>query len=145
MRGAYRILAIAIPVLVGIQAAVIALGQFGIESWVGDGHAYTAAARDNGDATGALGIDLHSVIGMMVIPVVALALLVVAFLVRVPGAVRWAALVLADVVVQVALAVAAESVPALGLLHGLNAFLLFGLAMMAAQRGVSAPAPARAG
>jgi hypothetical protein len=143
MRGAYRILAIAIPVLVGIQAAVIALGQFGIESWVGDGHAYTERVSDNGDATGALGIALHGVIGMMVIPVVALALLVVAFLVRVPGAVRWAALVLLDVVVQVLLAMAAGSVPAIGLLHGLNAFLLFGLAMMAAQRGVSAPEPAR--
>lgn len=145
MRAAYRILAIAIPVLVGIQAAVIALGQFGIESWVGDGHSYTEKVSENGDATGALGIALHGVIGMMVIPVVAIALLVVAFLVRLPGAVRWAAFVLLDVVVQVALAVAAESAPALGLLHGLNAFLLFGLAMMAAQRGVPVPAPARAG
>jgi len=145
MTRAYRILAIAIPVLVGVQAAVIAFGQFGIESWVGDGHSYTEQAQESGDATGALGIDLHGVIGMSVIPLVAIALLVVAFLVRQPGAVRWAAIVLLDVVVQVGLAVVAGSVPALGLLHGLNAFVLFGLAMMAAQRGVSTPAAARVG
>ena len=134
MRSVYRGLAIAIPVLVAVQAAVIAFGQFGIESWVADGNSYTEKAQGNGDASGALGISLHSVIGTSVIPSVALVLLVVAFLTHAAGAVRWAAIVLLDVVAQVLLAVLASGVPAVGLLHGLNAFLLFGLAMMAAQR-----------
>lgn len=134
MRTAYRVLALLIPVLVGVQAAVIAFGQFGIETWLSDGNSYTQRVRSVGDATGAVGITLHGVIGNMVIPLVALVLLVVAFFAHVPGGRKWAAFVLLDVVVQIALAVLAYDVAAVGLLHGLNAFLLFGLAMMAAQR-----------
>jgi hypothetical protein len=139
MRSVYRGLAILIPVLVAVQAAVIAFGQFGIESWVSDSNSYTERVREVGDASGAIGITLHGVIGTMVIPLVALVLLVVAFFAHVPGGVKWAVIVLLDVVVQVLLAVLASNAPAVGLLHGLNAFLLFGLAMMAAQRA-SAPA-----
>jgi hypothetical protein len=134
MRTVYRVLAILIPVLVAFQAAVIAFAQFGIESWVSDSHPYTEGVRDSGDASGALGITLHGVVGNAVIPLVALALVVVAFFAHVPGGLTWAAIVLLDVVVQILLAVLASNLPAVGLLHGLNAFLLFGLAMMAAQR-----------
>ena len=134
MRTVYRVLAILIPVLVAFQAAVIAFAQFGIESWVSDSRSFTEGVRDSGDASGALGITLHGVVGNAVIPLVALALVVVAFFAHVPGGLTWAALVLLDVVVQILLAVLASNLPAIGLLHGLNAFLLFGLAMMAAQR-----------
>jgi hypothetical protein len=139
MRSAYRVLAYLIPVLVTVQAAVIAFGQFGIESWVSDDNSYTEQVQSSGDATGALGIALHSVIGSMVIPLVALVLLVVAFLAHVPGGVKAAAFVLLAVVVQILLAVLASNVPAVGLLHGVNAFVIFGLAMMAGQRA-AAPA-----
>ena len=139
MRNAYRVLALLIPVLVAVQAALIAFGQFGIERWLSDGNSYTQRVRSVGDATGAVGVMLHGVIGNMVIPLVALVLLVVAFFAHVPGGRKWAAFVLLDVVVQIALAVLASDVAAIGLLHGLNAFLLFGLAMMAAQRARTAP------
>jgi hypothetical protein len=139
MRTAYRVLALLIPVLVALQAALIAFGQFGIEAWVSDDNSYTQRAQRGGDATGAVGITLHSVIGNSVIPLAALLLLAVAFFARVPGGRKWAAFVLLDVVVQIVLAVLAYDVAAVGLLHGINAFLLFGLAMMAAQRARTAP------
>lgn len=139
MRNAYRVLALLIPVLVTVQAALIAFGQFGIESWVSDDHSYTKQAQEGGDATGAVGITLHGIIGNDVIPLVALVLLVVAFFAHVPGGRKWAAFVLLDVVVQIVLAVLAYNVAAVGLLHGVNALLLFGLAMMAAQRARTAP------
>ena len=139
MRTAYRVLALLIPVLVALQAALIAFGQFGIESWVSDDNSYTARAQESGDATGAVGITLHGILGNSVIPLVALLLLGVAFFAHVPGGRKWAAFVLLDVVVQILLAVLAYKVPALGLLHGVNALLLFGLAMMAAQRARTAP------
>src|SRR4051794_15501558 len=138
MRTAYRVLALLIPVLVAVQAALIAFGQFGLEAWVSDNNTYTQQAQNGGDATGAVGITLHGIIGTSVIPLVALVLLVVAFFAHVPGGRKWAAFVLLDVVVQILLAVLADEVPAIGLLHGLNAFLLFGLAMMAAQRSRAA-------
>src|SRR5919107_5356005 len=135
MRTAYRVLALLIPVLVTVQAALIAFGQFGIEAWVSDDNSYTQQAQDGRDATGAVGITLHSIIGNSVIPLVAVLLLVVAFFAGVPGGPKWAGVVLLAVVVQIALAVLAYNVAAVGLLHGVNAFLIFGLAMMAAQRG----------
>ena len=138
MRTAYRVLALSIPVLVAVQAALIAFGQFGIEAWVSDDNSYTSQAQESGDATGAVGITLHGVLGNAVIPLIALLLLVTAFFAHVPGGLRWAAVVLLDVVAQVLLAVLAYDAPALGLLHGINAFLLFGLAMMAAQRARTA-------
>jgi hypothetical protein len=60
----------------------------------------------------------------------------------VPGGVVAALLVLLDTVVQVVLAFVAFGAPEIGALHGLNAFLLFGLAMMAAQKAKAAPATA---
>jgi hypothetical protein len=65
--------------------------------------------------------------------VLALALLVVAFFARVPGGVKWAALVVVLVVVQVAAGLAGEDVPWLGLVHGLDAFALFAAALFAAR------------
>jgi ABC-type sugar transport system permease subunit len=138
MRTAYRALALLIPVLVTLQAAFIAFGQFGIETWVSDDNSYTRRAQNKGDATGAVGITLHAVIGNGVIPLVALLLLAVAFFARIPRGRTWAAFVLLDVVVQILLAVLAYNVAAVGLLHGVNAFVLFGLAMMAAQRARTA-------
>ena len=47
---------------------------------------------------------------------------------------KWAALVFADTLLQWVLAFAGFAAWALGSLHGLNAFVLFGLGMMAATR-----------
>jgi hypothetical protein len=60
--------------------------------------------------------------------------LVVSFFAKIPGGVTWAALVFLAVVVQVALGLFAHALVGLGILHGANALVLFGLAVMAGKR-----------
>ena len=77
----------------------------------------------------------------MIIPLLALLLLVFSFFAKVPGGVKWAAIVLLLVVVQATLGIAGHSVPFLGALHGLNALLLFTAAIytgLRVRRSVSA-------
>ncbi len=136
MRTAYRVLALAICVLVAVQAMTVAFSTFGILNWVDNENDLTKSAieADTWEWTGATGTVLHGQLGMMVIPIIALVLLIVSFLAKVPGGVKWAVIILVDVVVQVVIAIVAFSTPLVGALHGLNAFILFGLAMTAAQQ-----------
>ncbi len=141
MRGVFRALALLIPVLVAVQAAAVAVNAFGMFQWVDEGQSITKSVLEGDwEWTGAWGAVLHGIVGMMVIPLIALLLLVVSFFAKVPGGVVAALLVLLDTVVQVVLAFVAFGAPEIGALHGLNAFLLFGLAMMAAQKAKAAPA-----
>ena len=63
-------------------------------------------------------------------PLLGLILLVVSFFAAksVPGARKWGAIVFGLIVLQVALALFAFSVPALGALHGINALAVFATA-----------------
>jgi hypothetical protein len=135
VRATYRVLAYLVPVIVALQTAFIAFALFGITSWVGDHHVYTKGTADR--ATGATAITLHS-IGAMALVLVVLALLVVSFFADLPGGTKWAAFIVVDVLVQYALAFAAFAAPVVGVLHGLNAFVVFGLAMAAAARATRA-------
>jgi hypothetical protein len=132
MKATYRVLAILIPVLVALQTAFIAIAVFGVLGWVDDGHSLTKDV-DDASVTGSIGFALHGV-GAIATALVALLLLVVAFFAKIPGGVRSAALVLGAVVLQWILAFASFGAWPVGALHGLNAFLVFGLGMMAAQR-----------
>jgi hypothetical protein len=142
MKKAYRVLARLIAALVVVQAAAIAYGAFAIDKVI-------EKAKDHGDTIasasskldGGAGYGLHGLIGMLVIPLVAIILFVVAFMAHVPDGVKWAGFILLDVVVQVALGLAAHGVAALGWLHGPNALLLFALGIYAARRS-TAVAPA---
>lgn len=145
MRGAYRAIALTIPVLVALQAAFIGLNMFGLFKWVDDGGSLTKSALEGDwEWDGAIGAMLHGMVGLMLIPLLALILLIVSFFTKAPGSVKWAGIVLAVTVLQVVLAFVAFGVPAIGALHGLNAFLLFGVAMMAAQTVKNATADASA-
>lgn len=139
MRSAYRVIAYAIAVFVALQAAWVALSAFGVIHAVDTG---TVVDKDFEPNVGAM---LHGIGGMYVIPLLALALLVVSFFAKVPRGVRWALFVLLAVVVQVVVAFVAFGVPALGVLHGLNAFVILGLAAAAGLRSrekkVAAPEP----
>jgi hypothetical protein len=144
MRTSYRILAYLLAAEVVLQTVAIAYGVSGLFSWVGnDGGTLDQAALDDESRrfTGAGGFGLHEVNGMMVVPLVALALLVVAFLAKVPRGVPVAGVLLGAVVAQVLLGFAAGDVPALGALHGLVALVLLVGAMHAA-RLASRPLPA---
>jgi hypothetical protein len=131
MKATYRVLAILVPILVALQASFIALGVFGLGKWVEDGNDFTKNVLENGGSTGDVGFALHS-FGAIALALVALLLLIVSFFAKIEGGVRAAALVFGDVLLQWVLAFVSFAAWAVGILHGLNAFLLFGLGMMAA-------------
>jgi hypothetical protein len=143
MSKAYRVLARLIAGLVVVQAAAIAYGAFAIDKVI-------EKAKDHGDTIanastkldGGAGYGLHALIGTLVIPLVAIILFVVAFKAHVPDGVKWAGFILLDVVVQVALGLAAHGAAALGWFHGPNALLLFSLGVYAARRATTVPAVA---
>lgn len=146
MKSVYRVLAYVIAAEVVVQAAAIAFAVFGLSKWVEDGGTLTKAAMESEDTTftGVLGFAIHGMNGTMLIPLVTLVFLVVSFFAKVPGGVKWAGFVVLAVVVQVLLGMFAHGAPALGLLHGANALVLFGLAVTAGRRvGSMAPAVAQ--
>lgn len=138
MKKAYRVLARLIAALVVVQVAAIAYGAFAIDKVI-------EKAKDHGDTigdassklNGGAGYGLHALIGTLVIPIVAIILFIVAFRAHVPDGVKWAGIILLDVVVQVVLGLAAHGVAALGWLHGPNALLLFALGVYAARRSTA--------
>ncbi len=83
---------------------------------------------------------LHGIIGMMLIPLLALVLLIISFFAKIPGGVKWAGIVLGLVVLQVALGIFGHETPYSGLLHGLNALILFTVALLAGRRVATLPA-----
>jgi uncharacterized membrane protein (Fun14 family) len=131
MKATYRVLAILVPILVALQASFIALGVFGLGTWVEDGNDFTKNVLENGGSTGDVGFALHS-FGAIALALVGLLLLIVSFFAKIEGGVRAAAFVFLDVLLQWVLAFVSFAAWAVGILHGLNAFVLFGLGMMAA-------------
>jgi hypothetical protein len=134
VRVVYRILAILIAAGVVVQAAAIAFALFDIEHQTDDGQLYS---KDSHNA----GIALHSALGEMVIPLIALLLLIVSFFAGIPGGVKWAAITFGVLVLQIVLAFAGDGLPAIGVLHGINAFVLAGVASIAARQARLAEAP----
>ena len=140
MNKAYKILAGVIAVEVVLQAMFIVFAVAGLFHWINDeGGSLDASVVKSWESdpptwTGAIGHFLHSTNGQFLIPLLALALLILSFFAKVAGGTKWAAIVLGLVVIQVILGLTADSLPALGLLHGLNAFLLFAGAGYASRR-----------
>ena len=131
MRATYVWLSRLIALGVVLQAAFIAFGTFDILNAADDGRAYT------GDFN--TGQVLHSVFGLMVIPLLAIIMLIVSFFARIPGGVKYAGIVFGLVVLQFLLALVAFPVPVLGVLHGLNAFALAAVAGLAGRKATTAP------
>lgn len=133
MRATYRILAGLICLLVLMQAAAIAFGTFGILNFVEGGNDYTkSVAEDRASDAGGIGQNIHS-FGAMAIALVAIILLIVSFFAKIDGGVKWAGIVFLAVLLQWVFAIIAFSAPIVGLLHGLNAFVIFGTALSAMQ------------
>jgi hypothetical protein len=134
MRATYRVLAGLTCLLVLVQAAAIAFGTFGILSFVDGGNDYTKTVSEaRASDAGGLGQNIHS-FGAMAVTLVAIILLVVSFFARIEGGVKWAGLVFLAVLLQWVFAIVAFSAPVVGLLHGANAFVIFGTAMTALQQ-----------
>lgn len=138
MKVTYRLLAYAIAVLVVVQAGAIAYAVSGLGAWVQDGGVLDAATFEDESVTfpGFVGFIVHGMNGTMLIPAVSLALLIVSFFARISAGLRWALLVFLLVGVQVTLGTMARSsaLPELGLLHGVNALLLFTAALYSGRR-----------
>jgi Family of unknown function (DUF6220) len=135
MRTAYRVLAFVIAAEVAIQAAAIAYAYFGLGVWIDGGGILDKATVENESATftGDGGFALHGINGQMVIPVLVIVFFVLSFFAKVPRGVMWAGVTFGLVVLQVLLGLFGHVVPLLGALHGINALLIFGVAVMAAM------------
>ncbi|GAA0453938.1 hypothetical protein Ade02nite_02260 [Paractinoplanes deccanensis] len=149
MKLVYRILAWAVAVEVAVQAAAIVGALFGLTTWVTeDGGVLDKAERESHSTPypEAIGFPIHALNGEILIPLIALALLIVSFFARIPGGLKWAAVVFGLVILQVLLGVYGHHVPGVAALHGPNALLLFVTAIATARRAraSSAAEPAHA-
>jgi hypothetical protein len=134
MKQVYRVLAFLIAAGVAIQAASIAYGMFGLIKWIEKGGTLDQSTELTPALGGYTGFSWHATGGIFVISVISLLFLISSFFAKVPGGIRWALIVLGVTVLQVALGLFSHSVAGLGWLHGINALVLFGTAMMAGMR-----------
>jgi hypothetical protein len=128
MKSTYRGLTLLIALGVVVQAMTVALGWFMVLKDVDGGGVFDKNSDFN------FGQAAHGIIGMMVIPVLAILLLIVSFFAGIAGGVKWAAIIFGLVVLQIVLAFASFGVPAVGALHGLNALALLAVAGIAGRR-----------
>jgi heme A synthase len=143
----YRIFAYLVALEVFVQAATHAYTSAGLGHWIySDGHTVTKATLEEGsgvDFTGRWAGIVHGENGAMIVPLLAIAFLVVGIVTRkqVHHGLRWAAILLGLVVLQVALGFITIAVPEVGMLHAVNALVLLLTALHAAllpARGPSA-------
>jgi len=148
MRRIYTGLAWTIAGAVVVQAAAIAFAFGGLLNRVAGGDVVDKALLESRSAggVGEAGFFIHAIVGGAIIPLLAIALLIVSFFVHVRGAKLWAAITFGLVVLQVTLGISIVGVPYLGLLHGANALAVVAVATAAALRvRRSATTAARAG
>ena len=120
-----------------VQAAAIVYAIAGLGIWIDQDGGVLDKATMESEGTPfpeIVGFMIHGLNGQMIIPALALILMIVSFFAKVPGGVKWAGFVLLAVVVQVLLGMFLHEVSALGMLHGINALILFGVATMAGVR-----------
>ena len=139
MRATYRVLALLIAISVVVQAMFIAIALFQIMHDADQGAVFDKNAGYNWAQAA------HGAVGLIVVPLLAIALLIVSFFARIPGGVKWAAIVFGVLVLQFLLAFLGFGVPVLGALHGINAFALAGVASVAARKARQAETVASAG
>jgi hypothetical protein len=132
MKTAYRVVAFAIAALVAIQAAAIGYAVFAQQNWIETGGTLDKAALES-SAPGTAALVFHTLDGGVVL-LLALALLIIAFFAKIPQGVRWAVMVLMWTVVQIALGTLSHLVAVIGAVHGVVAFVLFGVAVRAAMQ-----------
>lgn len=143
---AYRFLAYMIAVLVVVQAGAIAWGIFGMTQWIDEeGGVVNKALLECEDCdmnfTAEWGFAVHMFFnGFVLIPLTSLVLLIVSFFAKVPKGVVLALTVFLLIVLQVmVLPELSRSLGSgFGALHGVNALVLMGVAIMAGRRASDA-------
>ena len=108
MRTVYRVLAYVVAAEVVVQAMAMVFAIAGLGKWVDGGGVLDKAVMESDESPfpEVIGFAVHGINGMMIVPAIALLLLVSSFFAKVSGAVKWAAVVLLLVVVQVTLGLA---------------------------------------
>jgi hypothetical protein len=140
MRTAYKVLAYLVAAEVVVQAMVMVWGIAGLGKWVDGGGVFDKAAFEEAMGSGVMpfpeivGLLVHGINGAIVVPGIALLLVIVSFFTKVRGAIKWAAIVFALVVAQGQIGLLGHEFPLAGALHGLNALVLFGLALYTGRR-----------
>jgi hypothetical protein len=136
MRATYRVLGYLIAIEVVIQAAAIAYAMFGVSKFVEDGGTVDQAMVESDEMAfdEIVGFIVHGINGMNVIPLLAILMLIVSFFAKVPNGVVLALVVVLVTAIQVLLGIFGHDITFLGVLHGLNAFILAGVASAAAAR-----------
>lgn len=137
MRTAYKVFAWLVALGVVVQAASMVWAVAGLGIWVDkDGGVLDKAAFESEETLfpEIAGFMIHGMNGMMIIPALAVIFLIVSFFAKVPGGIAWAAYVLLAVVVQIALGIYGHEAAIWGMLHGINALILFSLAVYAGLR-----------
>ncbi|MFL6047186.1 MAG: hypothetical protein ACJ72M_19025 [Propionibacteriaceae bacterium] len=137
MRTAYKVLAYLVAVEVAVQAMVMVWAIAGLEKWVDGGGVFDKAVTESEGAPPfpeAAGIMAHINNGFFVIPALALLLVIVSFFTKVRGAIWWAVVVFVLVIVQTQLGGLGHDFPLVGALHGLNALVLFAVALYTGRR-----------
>lgn len=142
MTSAYKNLCYFIAALVVLQAGFIAWAFFGMNDWI---------TNDNGVVNKELlecddcdqnfvaewGFAFHMFfVGLLLIPLTTLVTLIVSFFSKVPGAPKWAGALVVLVILQVFVIpmLAREIDPIFGALHGINALVILGTALLAGNR-----------
>ena len=143
MRKTYQVLAYAIAVLVVVQAGAIAWAFFGLTNEIDqNGLVINKACLESeagcgGGFTAEWGFAVHMFFnGLLLIPLLTLLMLIVSFFAKVPRGVVLALTLVGLVVLQVILLpmLSREVAAGFGALHGVNALVLMGVAIMAGRR-----------
>lgn len=138
MKKAYQILAGLVALEVMAQAAFMAWALFGFGKWIDDGNVFNKEMLDDESGvwhfTEERGFMFHGISGMMVIPLTVLILFIISFFAKVPRGVAMAGTLVVLVILQVwVFAALGHDTPFFGALHGFNALLIFGTAVMATK------------
>lgn len=131
MRMAYKVLAFLIVGLVAVQAAAHAWASSGLVKYLIQGGTIDFESTEAPPVPEFLGLMIHGMNGLYVIPAVAITLLIVALLTRSTRAIIWAGVIVGLVALQITLGLLGHETTALALLHGLNAIVLAGAALAA--------------
>jgi hypothetical protein len=143
VKKAFRILNYVISLEVLIQAAMIAWAVFAEAKYIDDGGVINKDKIEGDEIPfdGVYGFIVHGINGSVLIPLLGLALLVVAFFAKIPGGVRFAAILFVLIIVQAfVLPGIASSAPFVGMLHGANALAILGMSIYGGRIGAEAVA-----
>ena len=141
MTKAFRVLAFLVAALVVVQAASMVWAVAGLGIWVDEGNDFTKELFDSDETPfpEVAGFMIHGMNGMMVIPLVALITMIVGFIAKFPGSTKFGVGIFLLVVLQVALGLFGHENAIFGMLHGINAMLLFSVAAMGGVKAKDVP------